>query len=1008
MFINRTRGSMLLCAVSSFAVIAPMTAFAQTESATSTVSDDQSANVQDIVVTGIRASQERAINVKREAASVVDAISAQDIGKLPDATISDSLQRIPGVQIRREAGEGGRINVRGLPQVTTLMNGESFLGAGSVTSVQPNFTDIPSQLFSGADVIKSPTASLLAAGITGTVDLKTRRPFDMKSGFTVAAAAEAAYGDKTEKWNPQFNGLLSWRNDDFGFLVSASYSDVDLSNSYSGIQRDYGGRLVTEAIDNATGYGGFRSGDATRGTSIYENGQLVGVDVNGDGDANDAFFSPQAHTGWERITSRERLGINASFQAHINDALELVADGFYTRQTQYDRTAGFQFQAVNWQAADFVPGLSRDTGSTINGFNFNTIQRYDYTLQNFDSYSDLSRGKSDSRNANIELRYDDGGPFKATLRGVYGKAKYSRDNSYLQFSLSDGDQWFDGVGHYPASLGGDRTFNALGYRYNTLPAVVDYTGSNVSFSLPNALTSNLTNPAAYALKTMSSENNLRSESDMKIVRFDGTYEFSPDFNAAFGARYGTRSAQETAFERAAPLYAGNGATDAAGCYVKWKAFDVQLNNTDSCAAGDGAGFYTAGLTRPATDSTLSQWVKQFNVPANGVGSILVLDPSAMDNPEKFQNSFYPGNERFLLPGRSYAIDLDQWSGYFQLNFQSEVAGMPLRGNGGVRVINTQFKVRQNISGPGQAYGLPQEDVGDVITKRSFTDFLPAFNLALDVTDDFRVRFAYAKTMTLLDLSQWGGGLDLTYAIDTTTNPPVFHVTGGNSNGNPQLDPWRAENLDLSFEYYLGRSSLLSLGLFKVNVASFIERSTVIRTDLADLDGVVRNAVPISSYVQGKGGTLKGLEAGAKVAFDFLPGVLSGFGFDANYTLSDSSSGRVDLSGAKEPFQDNSRHQINAALWFEKYGLQARVAWNYRSKRVEESNYAGIEGLTLYQKPTNYIDASISYDINDHVTIYAQGSNLTGEYEKYYLTFPDQKAFNNIYERRFLVGARTKF
>jgi len=186
--------SVLLGPVSVFGLVAPGGAFAQTGAgntpvATTTPADAAAAPTQvegvsdEIVVTGIRASQARSVEIKRNAASVVEAISAQDIGKLPDVTISDSLQRIPGVQIRREAGEGGAVNIRGLPQVTTLMNGEQFLGANSVTAVQPNFTDIPSQLFSGATVFKSPTASLQQAGLTGTIDLLTRRPFDLKNGM---------------------------------------------------------------------------------------------------------------------------------------------------------------------------------------------------------------------------------------------------------------------------------------------------------------------------------------------------------------------------------------------------------------------------------------------------------------------------------------------------------------------------------------------------------------------------------------------------------------------------------------------------------------------------------------------------------------------------------------------------------------------------------------------------------------------------------------------------------
>src|SRR5690349_21933594 len=176
-------------------------------------------NMEEITVTGIRAAQQRAIDVKRGASQIIDAISAEDIGKLPDGTISDSLQRIPGVQIRREAGEGSAVNVRGLPQVTTLLNGEQYLGANSITNVQPNFGDIPSQLFAGVDVIKTPTADLLNGGTTGTINLKTRRPMDLGEGLSASFAAEAAYGDGKGETEPLANALVGWRNEKLGALL---------------------------------------------------------------------------------------------------------------------------------------------------------------------------------------------------------------------------------------------------------------------------------------------------------------------------------------------------------------------------------------------------------------------------------------------------------------------------------------------------------------------------------------------------------------------------------------------------------------------------------------------------------------------------------------------------------------------------------------------------------------------------------------------------------------------
>lgn len=1018
--------SVLLSAVSVIGLTASGGAWAQngagnTPDAPATAADAVAAPEQvegvgdEIVVTGIRASQARSVEIKRNAASVVEAISAQDIGKLPDVTISDSLQRIPGVQIRREAGEGGAINIRGLPQVTTLMNGEQFLGANSVTTVQPNFTDIPSQLFSGATVFKSPTASLQQAGLSGTVDLLTRRPMDLKQGLTLSAAAEGQYGDRTEKWSPSANGLIAYHGERFGVLVSAAYSDLTLANSFRGLQ-DYGVALNTEA-GSATNQGAFATGNngVSRGRAVRNSaGTIIGYDVNGDGDANDAFITPQSHTAWNRITNRERFGANASLQFEINDALKLTADGFYTRQTQYDRTAGFQFQNVDWLSSPFLPTKSRDTGAVVNGYNVNTVQEYTYSLPSFDSYSETFRTKSESQNYNVQLDWQPSDQFKGTIRGIYGKASRKRDQAYTQFSLTNGTQWaYNGVGNYPASIGGDRQFNPTGYQIYSQTATVDYSSGAPVFGFSPAFLAQASDPSRYGLKTISSEGNQYQNGDLWAVRADGEYTADNGVKLAFGGRYGERSVDQFTFDRVSPFYAGNtdnAGNPAGGCLVKWKAFDVNLND-NKCAVRDAQGnAYTAGYTRQANDPIFAGLIKQYALPAGGAPALYALDPHAMDDSEAWQNKFYPGSQNLVNPADSFTVNVRQISGYGQVSGEGELFGMPFRANGGLQVVNTRLNVRQNIVGAPQPYGVSGVDAGDVVTKREFTDFLPAFNVAFDVTTKLRARAAFSKTMTVLDFLQWGGGLNVNYAINTQVNPARFEARTADSRGNPNLNPWRATNAEASLEYYTGRSSLVAIGAFYISVDSFITTTTETRNDIPDNDGVIRRPVITNTLAQGEGGTLKGIEASARQSLaDYgVNGFLGGFGVDANYTLSLGDAGQVDLAGNKMPFQDNSKHQVNAALWFEKYGLQTRVAYNFRSKRLASSNYGGIQGLAQYQEPTSYLDASISYDITPQFSVYGQASNLTGETERYYLTWQDQVFNENIYERRFIAGVRAKF
>ncbi|HEX4267670.1 MAG TPA: TonB-dependent receptor plug domain-containing protein, partial [Steroidobacteraceae bacterium] len=196
------------------------------------------AQLQEVVVTGIRQSMESALHIKEFADTIEDSIVASDIGKLPDITAIDAIQRIPGIQISRQLGEGGGTvtiggsavmsgyEIRGLPQAETPLNGrEVFSAQGSRVL---DLTDIPSALLAGIDVYKDPTADQLAGGIAGTVDLRTHKPFDFK-GLELEGSGEEQYGGLIGQAKPSFTGLLSniWDTGigKVGGLLTLSYQD---------------------------------------------------------------------------------------------------------------------------------------------------------------------------------------------------------------------------------------------------------------------------------------------------------------------------------------------------------------------------------------------------------------------------------------------------------------------------------------------------------------------------------------------------------------------------------------------------------------------------------------------------------------------------------------------------------------------------------------------------------------------------------------------------------------
>lgn len=931
--------------------------------------EQQSGAMEEVVVQGIRLSQETAISTKRNADSIVDSIVAEDIGKLPDATISDSLQRITGIQIRRSAGEGSAINVRGMPQVLTTLNGESYLGAGSVTTVQPNFNDIPAPLFAGADVHKSPTASHLSGGITGVVDLRTHRPMDFDRGVTTSLSLEGQTGRDSQESDSALSGLLAWRGERVGALLSASLSNVNLANYYMGLA---GG-------GSHAGWSGMPS----------EAGDW-GRDVNGDGDTDDSYIAYQGHTAYNQFTERERFGLNGSLQVDLGAGLDLVMDYFYTDMDEYDRRAGIsisdKWQQWNWAA----PQVSSPGTDTIN-----TVQVYEANGRRLKSYSEMRGTESGSNNLNVELNYDNGGAFTGSARLVYGEAEQSKLNSYVDVDMADGSQWGVEMPHYP---GGPRASNPGGYADPFQSLVIDYRGNAPRWSGVPDLVDNLD---GYAIGALSSENNYDREGDLTVTRFDGTYElaggnFFQSLDA--GLRYSDRNAENEQYHMLAPI--GD-----EGCLVRWKATDVVLNGS-ACSSGDGNGnYYTAG--RPIPLSSFGddvQWVTDFGG-VSGIPGVYALDPSAMDDVLSFQNSLYPDNRRGVVPGQSYAVNLEETSAYFQANFATDI-GVPVSGNIGLRAVRTDLEVTQRVVGAARDYGAPEVDKGPLVSERSYTDILPSLNLSFDLREDLKLRAAYAKTTSPLNLEQWGGGLSPSYALNSESG--IFEVIGANSNGNPELDPWRADNFDLSMEWYNGDSGMVSVGLFLVEVESFIESGSI-AMELPDQDGVVRRTTDVQTNVQGDGGELSGIEVAAKQAFDFLPGIWGSLGVDANFTWSPSDSGNEDLDGKELPFIDNSERLANFVGWYQGERLQARVAYNYRSERVVAFNQVwGTEGLTLMQEPTRYVDASLSYDVTDDVTVYVNGSNLTGETEEYYLQWENQKAWQSVYEPRYTLGVRARF
>lgn len=1005
--------------------------------------DQETSTLDEVVVTGIRASQEQSINIKRNATAVVDAISAEDIGKLPDVTVADALQRIGGIQIQRSAGEGATVNIRGLPQVVTLLNGEQYLSPGNLGTAQPNLNDVPAQLMNSIVVFKSMDVRNAISGISGTIDLRTRRPFDFSDGLTVAKAVEYATGEQTGEDDYLFNALLNWRNDRFGVMGSVVASQSNLGNNYSGVS------------------GG-----------VFGNNDWGGADDN--------WIAPHGYDSFRRVVERERLGFNGAFTWQIDDGFELTGEVFHTRLEEHNRAAGLNI-SNRWSGLGWTtPTAFTETG--VNGGNGNPwldVTEYDLDVWWLNSFTVNRTTENESTNFNLELKYDKGGPFRFSARALHGEASMLSMNGQVQGDLSNWEYSPDRTftlfrdpldrtrgpfypasiaAQFPASRYSNGVIGANGGRYvspNPMgigqdPLVhLNIGGGNtvwsgfdrpVSGGLGNRpLADYMANLDSYAVGAFSSEGNQDNQSELTVARADGSYEFEGNGMLGFitrvdvGLRHSAREVEIENFHLFSDFYAGMGATDPDGCSAQWKAIDVVMNQ-NQCQAGEqvpNPAYNPAQPISPTNQPTVFQGytvnaptrLDQYNNPyflsdygsvTQGLPGVWVVDPRDFDDVVAFHERVFGSAYRVIIPGNSYDVDLYEDSAYVNTG----IAFGNLSGDVGLKMIRTELRVRQNQTGETRNYGDTNLDVGDTISSRSYTDYLPSVNLAYDFTDRLKLRAAYNKTMIPLDLGNYGGGITIQTSDSlgpTPTDPTappvgVRRVTGANANGNPDLNPWRSNNYDVSLEYYLGRGTLFNVALFKLEIESFVTRATVLDGQFPDQDGVIRRIVPVSRPVQGEGGSLQGVEVGAKVAFSDLLDeghFLYDFGFDGSYTFSDSSQNAQNLSGEDLPFPDNSEQQINAALWYQGDRLQTRVAWNYRTPRLSSTFGA----IPIYQDTAQFVDVNITYELTDTITVYANSSNVLGEIEEYYLEFEEgaeQFHSRNEFEPRYSVGIRARF
>ena len=878
--------------------------------------EESKEEIEKITVTGIRGSIAKATEVKRSLDVVADVISAEDIGKFPDQNLAESLQRISGVQISRNRGEGDDVSIRGLsPAFTRIQfNGRTLPSATGGRSF--DFTILPSDFVSALEVYKTPSADMEEGALSGTVNVKTPRPLDLGKSSLITSI-KGIYEENSGKTTPDLSVLYTNVNDDnsFGITLGAHYDKRTLESHF------YEAFGLEPASESAKG---------------------LDYDLNGTIDGSRYQFDHATNFA-QAQEDRERTTFLATAQWRPSDKVDIWLEGLYS---EFDIAGAKALNSFRW--TNVVAGGSvydsQISGDLIESLGVIGVDNRNNarTSDSNDTLTSVSLGSdyqlSDDWLISGEIAYAKSENVSSSLsHEVIGRANaaYDFSDDYAgipTLTYASGYDPLDG-----------NSFRSLGFN--------------------------------GALDQPISDKNIDLKIDVKHSiewKMGDSISF---YNLEFGAKYSSRE-KFNGFRNI-----GVSSESLAG--LLGETFDPSIEGGSFNAANymsvySPSNFFD-GYGGSATYPT--QWLS-----AN-VDTLL--------SHVSLAELIAAGT---LTEGGSSVIDVKEnvFSGYAKLSFTS--ADDRLNGNFGIRVVSTDQESSGNIpdfstvkfdQGGAQTF----VDTSESSVSRSYTEVLPSFNLAYDVSDDVMVRFGAARVMSRPDLS--------VLSPATTINVNIKSI----NSSNPNVDAYLADQLDLSFEWYFEEAGMLSVSPFVKFIDSFVVSSTnQEEVTYTNLDGSNSKTETFTRFLpdNGKGSDMYGFEVNWQQPLDII---VEGLGFMANFTVVHADEIQTAENGPLLTLDGLSETSYNMVAYYENETFGARLAYNYRDKFVNNgTNYFGDGSFTNEYKQ---LDFSASYNVTENISIDFEALNLTNEVQIQTNSLGVNRGLEDV-GSRFTLGVRASF
>lgn len=942
-------------------------------------------SLETVTVTGIRASLESALNAKRQDKGIVDVIKAEDMGKFPDTNLAESLQRIPGVVIDRDAGEGRNITVRGLGGdfARTRINGIEALATtgGTDSSGGANrtrafdFNVFAADLFNSLTVRKSSSADVDEGSLGATIDLQTARPFDLKK-FAAAVSVKGTYNDLQGKTTPKAAFLISntFADGKIGMLLSGAYSKRKVyEEGFSTVRWDNGpssgntfsGWCPPQGVtaNLPTGSTATTCGPAAQGVPRLPNTPENLAAYNEASKATN--FHPRLPRYGRLTHDQERVGLTGSIQVRPSDTMLVTLDMLYskldaTRQEDFLEAISFSraLSAGGKQQTSVVEAQFAPSGQMLygkfNGVDVRAESRFDKLSTEFNQPT-------------VTVEQDIGESIKLTLRG--GRATSKFKNPIQTTTTLDAPN----VNGYVFDARGDDRAPLLGYG-NLNPA--DANGALKIYGVPVGATSiaNFT-PSEIRIRP----NGVTNRQD--VLTADLAWEIIPD---------------------ALTLKGG----------VSYKQF--KFTSYDIRRTVETMNTLPTGVDPASLVTTLTGFGKGQNLPGGSITSWVIPNLDAIAaaydiycNCLKTGPAGGPGD--FTLTsitngsarGGNRAILETDTGTWLMADFETRLGGMPVRGNLGTRYVKTSIEASGYLAtGGGSA----------VTATRNYNDWLPSANLSVNLAKDLIVRAAAAKVMSRPPLQNLNPG-------GTLSTTGTLSYTGG----NPSLDPFRATTLDASVEWYHSKNGFIGLGLFQKTIKSYV--LTQGRNVPYNQTGLPMSLLPsnftgdeiflVSAPVNTPGGKLSGFEINVQQPFSFLPGWGKNFGLLANYTQVKSKmdyviSAAVGAATVREDLVNLSPRSWNLSVYYDDGTFSGRVSSSARSAFLTTIPAGNNQDVAGKNKTFN-VDLSMGYQLNKQLQLTFEASNLTNQANDQFISRAMNNVVTNNYTgREFIVGGRYKF